>query len=48
MNSFGGLNAVFVDRDGVINEEKDYAHQKNDFHFFPGSIEGFKLLTDAK
>lgn len=48
MKNFGGLNAVFVDRDGVINEEKGYVHQKKDFHFLPGSIEGLKLLTDAK
>lgn len=36
MKNFGGLNAVFVDRDGVINEEKGYVHQKKDFLFSSG------------
>jgi histidinol phosphatase-like enzyme len=31
MKSYSGLNAVFVDRDGVINEGKGYVLQKKDF-----------------
>ena len=48
MTDFSRLNSVFIDRDGVINEEKGYVHRVEDFHFLPGSLDGLKLLTDAK
>jgi D-glycero-D-manno-heptose 1,7-bisphosphate phosphatase len=39
--------AVFLDRDGTINVEKDYLYRIEDFEFTPGAIEGIKLLNDA-
>ena len=38
--------AVFIDRDGVINEERNYVHQISEFAFLPGAIEGLKKLQD--
>ena len=37
--------ALFLDRDGVINEDYGYVHQKDDFDFIPGI---FELVTCAK
>ena len=37
--------ALFLDRDGVINENYGYVHQKSDFDFIPGI---FELVTCAK
>ncbi len=39
--------AVFLDRDGTINVEKNYLHKINEFEFCPGAIEGMKLLQEA-
>lgn len=39
--------AVFIDRDGVINEERNYVHRISDFVLLPGVIEGLILLRDA-
>lgn len=39
--------AVFLDRDGTINVEKNYLHRIEDFEFLPGVIEGLKTLQDA-
>lgn len=39
--------AVFLDRDGTINVEKNYLYKVEDFEFLPGVIEGLKLLQDA-
>ena len=36
--------ALFLDRDGVINEDKGYVHQIKDFTFIPGI---FQLCIDA-
>lgn len=36
--------AVFLDRDGTINVEKNYLYRINDFEFLPGVIEALKLL----
>ena len=30
--------AVFLDRDGTINVEKDYLHRVEDFAFIPGGV----------
>ena len=30
------LKALFLDRDGVINIEKNYLHKVKDFEFIPG------------
>ncbi len=39
--------AVFLDRDGTINEDKDYLYRIEDFRFMPGVIEGLRLLQRA-
>lgn len=39
--------AIFLDRDGTINIEKDYLYKIDDFEFIPGVIEGLKMLQDA-
>lgn len=39
--------AVFLDRDGTINVEKDYLYLVQDFEFIPGATEAIKLLNDA-
>ncbi|MFT5808823.1 MAG: D-glycero-D-manno-heptose 1,7-bisphosphate phosphatase [Moritella dasanensis] len=36
--------AVFLDRDGVINKDKGYVSQIDDFEFIEGSIEAMQLL----
>ena len=42
-----GRRAVFLDRDGTINVEKNYLHKIEDFEFIPGSPEAIKKLKDA-
>ena len=39
--------AVFIDRDGVINEERNYVVRQEDFVLLPGAIEGLKMLQAA-
>lgn len=39
--------AAFIDRDGVINEERHYVHRIEDFALLPGVIEGLAQLRDA-
>ena len=39
--------AVFLDRDGTINIEKDYLYRIEDFEFIPGAPEAIKRLKDA-
>ena len=39
--------AIFLDRDGTINVEKDYLYKIEDFEFLPGVIDGLKLLQEA-
>ena len=39
--------AVFLDRDGTINVEKNYLYRIEDFEFLPGTIEALKILQDA-
>lgn len=39
--------AAFIDRDGVINEERDYVHRIADFVLLPGVVQGLTLLRDA-
>ena len=38
--------AVFLDRDGVINYNKNYIYKKKDFKFRPNVIKGLKLLNE--
>jgi D-glycero-D-manno-heptose 1,7-bisphosphate phosphatase len=39
--------AVFLDRDGTINVEKDYLFRAEDFEFIPGAPDAIKALKDA-
>ena len=38
---------VFLDRDGVINEDTGYVHRPVDFRWMPGMPEAIKLFNDA-
>jgi D-glycero-D-manno-heptose 1,7-bisphosphate phosphatase len=40
------VKAAFIDRDGTINEEKEYVNRIEDFELIPGSLEALKLLTE--
>ena len=42
------VKAVFLDRDGTINYERNYVHKIEDFELIPGTLEALKLLTDYK
>ena len=39
--------AVFLDRDGTINVEKNYLHRIDDFEFIPGAPEAIRRLQSA-
>lgn len=39
--------AVFLDRDGTINVEKDYLHRVEEFEFIPGAPAAIRRLKDA-
>lgn len=39
--------AIFLDRDGTINVEKNYLYKIEDFEFLPGVIEALNKLQDA-
>jgi len=42
------VSTIFLDRDGVINENRaDYVKSWNEFHFLPGSREAIARLTRA-
>ncbi len=38
--------AIFLDRDGVINIEKEYLYKIEDFEFIPGVIEAMQYLQN--
>lgn len=38
--------AIFLDRDGTLNEDPGYVHKVEDFKLLPGVIEGLKLLQE--
>lgn len=42
-----GRAAVFLDRDGTINVEKEYLHRAEEFEFVPGAPEAIRLLKEA-
>lgn len=39
--------AAFIDRDGVLNEERAFVHRAADFVFIPGAIEALQALQAA-
>jgi D-glycero-D-manno-heptose 1,7-bisphosphate phosphatase len=41
---FVKAKAAFIDRDGVINEERNYVHRIEDFVLLPGVVKGLALL----
>lgn len=45
--SEGARSAVFLDRDGTINVEKEYLHRIEEFEFVPGAQEAIRLLKEA-
>ena len=38
--------AVFIDRDGTINEDRGYVYRIEDFIIIPGALEALNLLTE--
>jgi len=46
MNNQKKQKAIFLDRDGVINIEKDYLYKIEDFEFIPGVIESLNFLQN--
>lgn len=39
--------AIFLDRDGTINVEKNYLYKIEEFEFLPGVIEGLRRFKEA-
>jgi D-glycero-D-manno-heptose 1,7-bisphosphate phosphatase len=39
--------AVFIDRDGTINVEKEYLFRAEEFEFIPGAAKAIRLLNEA-
>ena len=39
--------AAFIDRDGVLNEDRGYVHRIEDFVWLPGAIEALARLTSS-
>ncbi len=44
--STGGNKAVFLDRDGTINIEKNYLYKIEEFEYIDGAVEGLRALSD--
>jgi D-glycero-D-manno-heptose 1,7-bisphosphate phosphatase len=42
-----GRPAAFLDRDGVINEDRGYVHRWEDFAFVAGAVDGMRRLQAA-
>jgi len=40
------VRAAFIDRDGVINEERNYVYKIQDFVLLPGVLEALKIFQD--
>lgn len=40
--------AIFLDRDGTINIEKNYLYRKEDFEFINNTVEALKMLKDKE
>lgn len=41
------IKAIFLDRDGVINIDKNYVYQIEDFEFYPNVFEALRKLKEA-
>lgn len=39
--------AVFLDRDGTLNVDRQYLYRKEDFVFLPGVLDGLRMLQAA-
>lgn len=39
--------AAFIDRDGVLNEERAFVHRAEDFALIPGAVEALRALRAA-
>ena len=39
--------ALFLDRDGVINQERDYVHKIDEFHFIDGVFDACREMSKA-
>lgn len=39
--------AAFIDRDGVLNEERAFVHRVEDFAFLPGAVRALQVLQAA-
>jgi len=39
--------AAFIDRDGVINEDREFVFRSADFHFVPGAVDALRALREA-
>jgi D-glycero-D-manno-heptose 1,7-bisphosphate phosphatase len=46
-STFAKAKAAFIDRDGVINEERNYVHRIEEFVLLPGVFQGLTLLRNA-
>ncbi len=42
------VEAVFLDRDGVINEEVEYLHDPKDLRLIPGAARAIRMLNELK
>ena len=40
-------HAVFMDRDGVLNEDRGYVSRPEDFHWLPGAVQALRWLQRA-
>ena len=40
------IKVVFLDRDGTINEDAGYLHEKEKFVFTQGALEGLKKIRE--
>ncbi len=47
MSAAGGRKAAFIDRDGVINEERAFVYRAEDFDFVPGAVAALRELQSA-
>lgn len=41
-----GNKAIFLDRDGTINKDKNYLHRISEFEYIEGAIDGLKKLSN--